>query len=75
MSNKAFVYKAFVINPEIRKTIKNLDNVFIDFYAQNAQSQHMVWSTSKIVQLRCIGSEGWRNNTLINYKFQGLRGE
>ena len=75
MSNRAFVYKAFVINPEARKTIKNLDTVLIDFYAQKAQPQHIVWSTSKVVNLRCLGSEGWRNNTLINYKFQGLRGE
>ena len=75
MSNKAFVYKAFVINPEVRKTIKNLDSVLINFYAEKAQPQHLVWSTSKIVQLRCVGTEGWKNNTLINYRFQGFRGE
>ncbi|KAL4584377.1 hypothetical protein LXL04_008977 [Taraxacum kok-saghyz] len=75
MSNRAFVYKAFVVNPVARKTIKNLDSVLIDFYAQKAQPQHLVWSTSKMVQLRCVGSEGWRNNTLINYKLQGIRGE
>ena len=45
MSNRAFVYKAFVVNPEARKTINNLDSVLIDFYAQKAQPQHIVWST------------------------------
>ena len=28
-----------------------------------------------MVSIRCVRSEGWRNNTLINYKFQGVRGE
>ncbi|KAL4568114.1 hypothetical protein LXL04_023715 [Taraxacum kok-saghyz] len=75
MSNRAFVYKAFVINPEVRKNIKNLDSVLINFYAEKAQPQHLVWSTSKLVQLHSVGTEGWKNNTLINYRFQGFRGE
>ena len=28
-----------------------------------------------MVQIRCVGSESWGNNTLINYKFQGVKGE
>ena len=75
MSNKAFLYKAFVINAEVRKKIKSLDNVLINFYAQKAQPQHLVWSTSKLVDIRAVGQESWGNNILINYKFQGVRGE
>ena len=75
MSNKAFLYKAFVINAEVRKKIKNLDNVLINFYAQKAQPQHLVWITSKFVDIRAVGSESWGNNTLITYKFQGVRGD
>ncbi|KAL4554680.1 hypothetical protein LXL04_037282 [Taraxacum kok-saghyz] len=74
MSNKAFTYKAFVINAEKMKSIKNLDSVLINFYAEKSQPQHLVWSTSKICQLRCVGSEQWKN-TLINYKFQIGRGK
>ena len=74
MSNKAFTYKAFVINSEKMKTIKNLDSVLINFYADRSQPQHLVWSTSKISVLRCVGSEQWKN-TLINYKFQIGRGK
>ncbi|KAL4579732.1 hypothetical protein LXL04_015896 [Taraxacum kok-saghyz] len=74
MSNKAFTYKAFVINSDKMKTIKNLDSVLINFYAERSQPQHLVWSTSKISQLRCVGSEQWKN-TLINYKFQIGRGK
>ena len=51
MSNKAFTYKAFVINSEKMKTIKNLDSVLINFCADRSQPQHLVWSTSKISQL------------------------
>ena len=51
MSNKAFLYKAFVINAEIRNKIKNLDNLLINFYAQKAQPQHLVWSTSNFVDV------------------------
>jgi len=74
MSNKAFIYKAFVVNAERMKSIKNLDAVMINFYADRSQPQHKVWSTDKISVLRCVGSEQWKN-TFINYKFQIGRGK
>ena len=74
MSNKAFVYKAFVVNADRMKSIRNLDAVMINFYADRSQPQHKVWSTDKISVLRCVGSEQWKN-TFINYKFQIGRGK
>ena len=58
MSNKTFLYKAFVINPEARKKIKNIDNLLINFCTEKAQPQHLLWSTTKFVDVRAVGSEG-----------------
>ena len=74
MSNKAFLYKVFVINPEISNKIRNLNNLLIQFYSERAQPQHLVWSTTKMMGIRAVGSEGWKNRTLINYKFEVARG-
>ena len=61
-----------MINPEAK--IKNMNNLLIDFYSERAQPQNLVWSTQKLTDIRAVGSEGWNNSTLINYKFQALRG-
>ena len=57
MSNKAFIFRSFIINPEARKRIKDFDNLFIRFYEKKAQPRHLLWSTTKFVDVRACGSE------------------
>ena len=61
-----------MINPEIKQ--RNINSMLIKFYSERSQPQHLVWSTEKLIDIRAVGSEGWKDRTMINYKFEGIRG-
>ena len=56
-SGKAFVYRCFVIHPDVKKKV-DINKMLICFYSERSQPQHLVCSVKRIVDVVEVGTEG-----------------
>ncbi|KAL4583474.1 hypothetical protein LXL04_008047 [Taraxacum kok-saghyz] len=64
----------FVIIPDLKMKKAGICKLLIKFYSERSQPQHLVWSVKRVVDETRVGTEGWNEDSMINYKFQVLKG-